>query len=62
MESVMITFNYDPKLLKEAGIDPSTSEGKARLRELFLDAMGFACEDPWREKDLKAREAFLHEE
>ena len=61
MESVTLRFNYDPKLLKEAGIDPTTSEGKARLRELFIDAMHFACEDPWREKDLKAREAFLQE-
>ena len=38
MESVTLNFQFDPARLPE-GFDPSTSEGKAKIKETMIQAM-----------------------
>lgn len=41
LEGTSLSFNYDPELLKEAGVDLSTSEGKAKAVEVIVAALEF---------------------
>ena len=36
MDSITLRFNVNVAKLQELGVDPTTSEGKAKLREFFL--------------------------
>jgi len=36
MEPVTLSFNMDIAALQELGVDPTTSEGKAQLKEFLL--------------------------
>lgn len=38
-ETVQLCFNVDAPKLQRLGIDPTTSEGQLRLRDLFLDGL-----------------------
>lgn len=44
MDAVTLNFNVDIGKLRELGIDPTTSEGKLRLRQMFLDGLGHALD------------------
>lgn len=39
MEGVAINFNMDVAELQELGVDVTTSEGKAYVQQMFLDAL-----------------------
>lgn len=39
MNTVTLNFNVDISKLQELGVDPTTSEGKERLRTLFLEGL-----------------------
>lgn len=39
LERLDLHFNYEPGALRRAGIDPSTSEGKAFIKQVLLDAL-----------------------
>jgi hypothetical protein len=39
LESLDLRFNYEPGALRRAGIDPRTSEGKARITALLINGL-----------------------
>lgn len=41
LKTMSLSLNYDPEILKELEIDPRTSEGKAKIKELILAALDF---------------------
>jgi hypothetical protein len=65
MEGVEISFNVDVEMCREVGVDPTTSEGKARIRRLVLEALerhGEQREEKLDDVDAALVEAFLGEE
>jgi len=53
LETVLLNFNFEPSLLEFVGLDPRTSEGKAKIVEVILSAL----EHRQRERELPAEEA-----
>jgi hypothetical protein len=39
LETVALNFNYEPGALRRAGVDPRTSEGKARIQALLIEGL-----------------------
>jgi len=39
MEGIDLRFNVDVEKLRLLGVDPTTSEGKAWLQQMFLDGL-----------------------
>jgi len=42
LEGISISFNVDVAALQKLGIDPTTSEGKAALKEVIIESFQFA--------------------
>lgn len=44
LESIGLKFNYEPGVLRSAGFDIETSEGRAKVRDLLLAALEYYAE------------------
>jgi len=66
MDSITLNFNVNVSKLQEIGVDPTTSEGKATLKQFLLD---YASDGVWageshkdKDRDHTILDAFLEEE
>jgi hypothetical protein len=41
LEALDLCFNYEPGALRRAGIDPRTSEGKAKIMAVLLTTLNY---------------------
>lgn len=64
MERVRLDFGYDPEILEDVGVDPRTSEGKRKIRDLLVAALAYyadAGEGQLDDEDLAIAEALTVE-
>lgn len=61
-DPITVTFNVDIEKLKQLGVDPTTSEGKARIRGLFLEALDVGARsaaEEWTGEEFLILQEFL---
>lgn len=68
MDGISLVFNVDVAKLQQLGVDPTTSEGKQKLKTLFLHALDIALEiqaleerSEWSEGESEIMQEFLKE-